>query len=225
MISVIIPALSEAKALPGTLDALFRQRGDFEVIVVDGGSDDSTMDIARADARVKVVSAPRGRALQMNAGATHARGNLLLFLHADTRLPSGSLRLLDEAAADRNAQFGGFMQRFSGSHWGLRLISQLHNWRCKQTGIFYGDQAIFVSRSLFNTVGGFPEWDILEDVALSEKLLEHAKPFLVNRHVVTDSRKFEQMGVWRSLMRCTLILACYELRLPIIGTRFFQPVR
>lgn len=225
MISVIIPALNEAKALPGTLDELFRQRGDFEVILVDGGSDDATLSIARADSRVLAISAPRGRAVQMNAGAARAQGDLLLFLHADTRLPDDSLMFLEEAVAHEGAQFGGFGQQFSGMHRGLQLISRLHNWRCRRTGVFYGDQALFVSRALFRTAGGFPEWSMLEDVGLSEKLLQHTESFLVNRYVITDSRKFEQMGVWRSLLRCALILACHELHLPIIGSRFFQAVR
>jgi len=225
MISVIIPALNEAKALPDTLDALFRQPGDFEVILVDGGSDDSTLSIARADPRVQAVRAPRGRASQMNAGAATARGDMLLFLHADTRLPADGLTRLEQAAAKDGAQFGGFKQQFSGMHRGLQLISRLHNWRCRRTGVFYGDQAIFVARAQFHNIGGFPEWDMLEDVGLSERLLEYTAPFLIDRCVITDSRKFEKMGVWRSLIRCALILACYELRLPIIGTRFFQPIR
>ncbi len=173
MISVIIPALNEAKALPATLQALLGQAGHFEVIVVDGGSTDDTGAIASRYPGVRVLTAARGRAPQMNAGAA---------------------------------------------------VSWLHNRRCAHTGIFYGDQAMFVRRDLFRELGGFPVGD-LEDIALSERILDHCEPRFLDAAVVTDSRKFEQMGPLRSLMRCVIILVCYELRLPLAGRAFFSPIR
>ncbi len=225
MISIIIPALNEERSLPRTLAALHQQCGDFEVIVVDGGSSDRTREIAAADESVRLISSRRGRATQMNAGAGAARGEFLLFLHADTTLPPEALSILNARVARSDCLWGGFRQRFSGDDWRLRLISRLHNWRCRISRVFYGDQAMFVRSALFHALGGFPEQPILEDVALSEKLLSAAKPVLLDEHVMTDARKFLKMGVWRSLGRVFVIMLCYRLRLRIPMQEFFSAVR
>jgi rSAM/selenodomain-associated transferase 2 len=225
MISVIIPALNEERALPDTLASLFAQSGDYEVILVDGGSEDATAEVARAWPLVRVLAAPRGRAPQMNTGARVARGEILLFLHADTLLPPAAVARLNALERDPRCQAGGFHHRFSGSRWPLRVVSWLHNRRCAVTGVFYGDQAMFVRRSLFERLGGFPEQSMLEDVEFSERALAQARPTFLDEFVTTDSRKFEQMGPWRSLARCLLILACYELGLPIRGKAFFAAIR
>jgi rSAM/selenodomain-associated transferase 2 len=225
MISVIIPALNEERALPHTLQHLFSLPGDFEAILVDGGSTDKTIAIARTWPELKILASAPGRAVQMNAGAAAATGDMLLFLHADTFLPPSALVTLDELAGSRHAQWGGFHHRFSGAAASLRIISSLHNLRCKLTGVFYGDQAMFVRRSLFEFLGGFPSTAALEDIMLSESLLEIAMPEFLADHVETDSRKFEQMGALQSFSRCLLILISYELRLPILGQRFFTAIR
>ena len=225
MISVIIPALNEARGLPACLDTLLQQQGEFEVLLADGNSEDGTAEVAGRYPGVRVLTAPRGRALQMNAGAAAAAGELLLFLHADTQLPPGAISRLNALEQDPDFQAGGFLHRFSGTQWPLRFVSWLHNQRCRLTGVFYGDQAMVVRRSMFKLAGGFPEQPILEDVLLSEKLLQLTRPRLLDPPVVTDSRKFERMGPWISLWRCLLILTCYELRLPIRGRAFFTPVR
>lgn len=228
MISVIIPTLNEARALPDTLDALVAQIGDFETIIVDSGSTDRTFDIALEAARdrdrMHVLTAPRGRAEQMNAGAAVARGKLLLFLHADTLLPPGAIEALNVLESDLFCRSGGFRHRFSGEHWTLRTVSWLHNRRCEWTRVFYGDQAMFVRRRLFEDLGGFPAGK-LEDIMLSERLKACGPPRLLDLTVTTDSRKFEQMGPLRSFVRCLLILASYELRLPLLGRAFFAPIR
>lgn len=225
MISIVIPALNEEMALPRTLATLREQRGSFEIIVVDGGSSDRTREIAAAGPRVQLISSARGRAVQMNAGARAARGEILLFLHADSVLPQGSIAMLNALEAHRDCVWGGFRQRFSGDDWRLRLISRLHNWRCRLSRVFYGDQAMFARSALFHALGGFPEQPILEDVALSEKLRAVATPMLLDEHVVTDARKFLKMGIWRSLGRVFIIMLCYELRLPIPAREFFSDVR
>ena len=224
MISVIIPTLNEMKALPGTLDALLGQAGDYEVIVVDGGSTDTTLDIVARYAGLRVLQSQRGRAVQMNAGARLARGEILLFLHADTLLPPNAISELNALELDANCHGGGFHHAFSGRHWTLRAVSWLHNKRCQLTGIFYGDQAMFVRRALFDELGGFPAGE-LEDIVLSEHMRECCTPHFLAACVITDSRKFEQMGPLRSFVRCLLILACYELRLPLRGRAFFAPIR
>ena len=154
MISIIIPALDEEKALPATLARLADQTCEREVIVVDGGSSDATCTIAEAIPGVQLLRAPRGRAVQMNAGARAARGDWLLFLHADTWLPPGGLASIASLPIEVDA--GCFQQRFSGDDWRLRLVSWLHNLRCRQTGVMYGDQAMFVRRTLFDRLVVFP---------------------------------------------------------------------
>lgn len=254
MISVIIPALNEEKALPGTLEALFRQPGDYEAIIVDGGSIDRTSVIvecfgfidgakrihdsspasprtlgasrnARDMERRRLITAPKGRSSQMNAGAKEARGEWLLFLHADTVLPDGALARLNAMEADSTVQAGGFMHRFSGDDWRLRLISCLDNFRCAHSRIIYGDQALFVRRGLFERLGGFPDQPILEDVAFCERVLAVTTPLLLSPPVMTDSRKFVQMGIWRSFARVLMIILHVEFSVPVLPRSFFREVR
>jgi rSAM/selenodomain-associated transferase 2 len=243
MIWVIIPAYNEERALPETLRQLFRQPGRYEVLVVDGGSTDRTKRVCEefgflADpsslthypARL-FLTAPKGRALQMNAGAREAaaRGaapdDWFLFLHADTMLPDGALRRLNDMESDATVQTGGFLHRFSGTDWRLRVISVLDNFRCRHSRIIYGDQAMFVRRSLFEQLGGFPDRPILEDVAFCEKLIRVARPLLLTPPVLTDSRKFVKMGVWRSFARVLLIILHVEFHLPVLPRAFFQDIR
>lgn len=237
MVSVIIPAYNEETALPKTLDELFCQRGRFEVIVVDGGSSDRTREVLREhgfdvtdscstrhSSRV-VLSAPKGRASQMNAGANEAHGEWLLFLHADTVLPAGAIQRLNDWESDEHIQAGGFMHRFSGNDWRLTLISSLDNFRCVRSRIIYGDQALFVRRMLFEQLGGFPNQPILEDVAFCQRLVKATSPVLLSPPVITDGRKFLKMGVWRSFFRVLLIILHVQFRLPVLPRGFFEDVR
>lgn len=225
MISVVIPAFNEQRALPRTLDRLYAQPGEFEVILVDGGSSDGTRAIAERYPGLQIATAPKGRASQMNAGAALARGEWLLFLHADTLLPGDALERILELPA--NVSAGGFRHRFSGSGFSLRLISLVDNIRCNASRIIFGDQAMFVRRSLFRRLGGFPDVERLEDVQFCDRLVKHTRPVLLDRAVVTDSRKFVEQGVWRSLVRVGVILMCVNLgrRLPDFSLRFFEDVR
>ena len=234
MISVVIPAFNEEQALPNTLRALFTQRGDFEVIVVDGGSIDRTIECVQeftlstqysALRSLRLLTAPKGRAPQMNAGAKEATGEWLLFLHADTVLPSGAIQRVNEMEADQAIQAGGFMHQFSGDDWRLKLISFLDNFRCIRSRIIYGDQALFVRRVLFEQLGGFPNRPILEDVAFCERLIAVTTPLLLSSPVVTDARKFLKMGVWRSFLRVLLIILHVEFHLPVLPRAFFQDIR
>jgi rSAM/selenodomain-associated transferase 2 len=230
MIAVIIPTWNEEKALPQSLAQLFRQRGRYRVLVVDGGSTDQTREIAGGDPGIRLLSAPKGRAIQMNAGARAAAkftgpDDWLLFLHADTILPDGALERLNALKADSAVQAGGFQHRFTGRDWRLRLISWLDNLRCRYSHIIYGDQALFVRRALFERVGGFPEQPILEDVALCERLLGETRPILLTPPVLTDARKFVQMGIWRSLGRVLLIIMHVQFRVPVLPRQFFRDIR
>lgn len=223
MISVIIPVLNEEKALPATLQQLFSQPGDFEVLAVDGGSTDNTPALINADGRIRFHSSSTGRASQMNCGARHAQGEWLLFLHADTLLPDKALAAIQ--ALPDTVLAGGFRHRFSGSQRGLRLISWLHNFRCRCTRVFYGDQAMFMRQSLFNELGGFPEVPRLEDLLLGEKIAAVTTPVTMDSYVITDSRKFEQAGIWLSLLRVILIQLSHELKRPTPALKFFANVR
>jgi rSAM/selenodomain-associated transferase 2 len=226
LISVIVPVLDEAAALPATLAHLahaIARHPDAEVIAVDGGSHDATQTLLAAAPWVRRVDAPRGRACQQNAGAAVAQGQVLLFLHADTWLPPEALQSVAAAARAQAFHYGGFRHRFSGEDWRLRAISALHNFRCRKASTFYGDQALFVRRTTFMRLGGFPE-QVAEDIALCEKLKAVAIPVFLADTVVTSSRKFERMGVWRSLGRVLAILLCLRFGRPPPRT-FFADVR
>ncbi|HKY73194.1 MAG TPA: TIGR04283 family arsenosugar biosynthesis glycosyltransferase [Nitrospira sp.] len=239
MVSVVIPAYNEEQALPYTLDLLSRQEGVFEAIVVDGGSHDRTRAIAKSfrfsdeaqdevcvpDPSRRLLTAPKGRATQMNAGAKAANGEWLLFLHADTILPQGAIRRLNEMQPDQTIQAGGFLHQFSGTDWRLGLISFLNNFRCRRSRIIYGDQALFVRRTLFEQIGGFPEQPFLEDVAFCERLIKVTTPLLLSPPVITDARKFVKMGIWHSFARVLLIILHVEFHLPILPLKFFQDIR
>lgn len=234
MISVIIPTYNEEKALPKTLQALFSQPGEFETILVDGGSTDRTPAVVANHisltqhsvlSTIQLITAPKGRASQMNAGAKEAKGEWLLFLHADTILPDGAIQRLNDMETDQSIQAGGFMHQFSGDDWRLKCISFLDNFRCTRSRIIYGDQALFVRRTLFEQLGGFPNQPILEDVAFCERLVKVTTPLLLSPPVVTDARKFIKMGIWRSFVRVLLIILHVEYRLPVLPRAFFQDVR
>jgi rSAM/selenodomain-associated transferase 2 len=198
--SIVVPTLDEAAGLAAHLEALapLRARG-CEIVVVDGGSRDGTPGIARplADA---VLSAPRGRGTQLNAGARAARGELLLFLHADTRLPPGAVEAVRAALGDGEHDWGRFDLEIGGRHPLLRVVARLMSWRSRLTGIATGDQAIFVRRSRFESAGGFPEIPLMEDVALSAALRRAGPPACLRLRVVTSGRRWESRGIVRTIL-------------------------
>lgn len=225
MISIIIPVLNEDKVLAHTLRQFLNQKLAYEIIVVDGGSHDATCEIAKnSQVSTQLIRANKGRAKQMNAGAKHASGDWLLFLHADTLLPTQALSKIENL--DQQVEAGGFRHRFSGQTWGLKIISQIDNFRCKRTRIIYGDQAMFIRRTLFEKIGGYPQCNILEDVYFCLQVKNYTQAILMDDYVVTDSRKFTQIGVWRSFYYLTVILTRIRLGLPVADNYpFFKDIR
>ena len=190
-LSVVVPVLNEAGGIRAALEALapLRARGH-EVIVVDGGSSDGTAELA-AGLCDRVVIASRGRASQMNAGARAATGDMLLFLHADTRLPPRAEELVLNSSI-----WGRFDVRIEGRSRLLKLVAWAMNLRSRLTGIATGDQAIFVRRDAFP---GFPEIALMEDVALSKLLKRRGAPACLRARVVTSGRRWESRGVLRTI--------------------------
>ncbi|WP_444902902.1 TIGR04283 family arsenosugar biosynthesis glycosyltransferase [Microbulbifer sp. CnH-101-E] len=198
--SVIVPLLNEREQLP-KLVAQLRELVAYsscEIILVDGGSSDGSAEIAAA-AGLRVIQSQRGRALQMNAGASVACGSWLLFLHADTRLPQGALSAIASASV-RGAQWGRFNIRISGDSLWFPLISTMINWRSRLSGIATGDQAIFVRRSLFNEVGGYARQPLMEDIELSRQLLKIVRPHCLRQRVTTSGRRWQKFGIWRTVL-------------------------
>ena len=199
-LSIILPVLNEAPEIVGALEALRGLRGrGAEVIVVDGGSTDATALLAGGLADFVIASACR-RATQMNAGAGIARGDVLLFLHADTRLPEDADQFLRDGLARSGRAWGRFDVMIEGGHPLLRIIATAMNWRSRLTGIATGDQAMFVTRGAFRHVGGFPEIALMEDIALSRHLKRVSRPLCLAARVATTGRRWKQHGVWRTML-------------------------
>ena len=199
-LSIIMPVLDEGDGIAGALDPLAELRGlGVEVIVIDGGSHDATVQRARLRAD-HVLSAPRGRALQMNAGAAKASGDVLLFLHADTRLPPEAERLVLDGLARSTHQWGRFDVTIEGRHPMLAVIAFTMNLRSRMTGIATGDQAIFVRRATFERLGGYPLLPLMEDVALCRALKRVGRMVALRETALTSARRWQRHGVGRTVV-------------------------
>lgn len=203
-ISVIVPVLNEAACLPFTLKQLqpLRQLGH-EVIVVDGGSTDSSLTLAEDSADCVVISKP-GRAIQMNYGASVASGDVFLFLHADTILPNDAKKLITSRV--ESYFWGYFSVRLSSKKLIFRIIGKMISWRSRWSSIATGDQAIFVERNIFNAIGGFPEIELMEDIAISRLLKNERLPVVFKSTVLTSNRRWEKRGV------VSTVLLMWQLR-------------
>ncbi|EXI87131.1 MAG: Poly-beta-1,6-N-acetyl-D-glucosamine synthase [Candidatus Accumulibacter regalis] len=209
-LSLILPVLNEAPTLATQLAQLqcLRARGA-ELLVVDGGSSDGTLALA-ADGADRLLDSPRGRALQMNAGARASRGEVLLFVHADTTLPRDADALI-RAAIVGGATWGRFDVTIASRHRLLRIVAAMMNWRSRLTGIATGDQAIFVRREAFLAVGAFPELALMEDIALCKRLKAIASPACLRARVSTSGRRWEKHGVLRTIVLMWRLRASYFL--------------
>ena len=213
-LSIILPVLNEAAQIETRLNALtpLRDAGT-QIILADGGSTDDTAAIAAPHCDA-VVLAPSGRASQMNAGAAQANGGVLLFLHADTRLPEDAMQLVLKGLARSCAAWGRFDVTIEGRSRWLPLIAALMNLRSRLTGVATGDQAFFIRREVFDALGGFPDIALMEDVAMSRSLKSVSAPLCLRAKVVTSGRRWDQNGALRT------ILLMWRLRLAFwLGSR------
>lgn len=210
-ISVIIPVLNEAGRIGSTLAAV--QNGcNVEAIVVDGGSQDGTVAIAKS-LDVQVVSAA-GRARQMNAGAQVATGDILLFLHGDTRLPAGFDRMVTSALSQPGTIAGAFELRIEGNFWGRVAVEKMVNWRSHTLGMPYGDQAIFLKASVFHEIGGFPDLPIMEDFELMLRLRRLGRIAIIPTPVLTSGRRWQKLGVVKTTLINQAVIIGYFLGVP-----------
>jgi rSAM/selenodomain-associated transferase 2 len=199
-LSIIIPALDEGANIAACLKHLapLRTRGA-QIVVVDGGSRDDTVQRALPLADI-VISAPRGRAGQLNAGAGKASGTTLLFLHADTRLPDHADTVIEGGMRDSRRIWGRFDVRIAGSHPLLPVIAWFMNQRSRLTAIATGDQGIFATRAAFDRAGGFPAIQLMEDIALCKALKKLGPPLCLRARITTSGRRWEQRGAFTTIM-------------------------
>jgi rSAM/selenodomain-associated transferase 2 len=199
-LSIIIPTLDEEPLIVATLESLadLRRRGH-EIIVADGGSSDATAALARGLAD-RIVCSPAGRAEQMNAGARAAAGDVLLFLHADSRLPAGADRLVLQGLAASGRAWGRFDVQIAGSHPLLPLVERMMNLRSRLTRICTGDQGIFVRREVFEAIGGYPRQELMEDIAIGARLRRVSAPLCLRERCLTSARRWENHGVLRTIV-------------------------
>ena len=196
MLSVIIPTYNEENQIAGCLESLVSQEGEFEIILVDGGSADRTLEIAKSFSNIKILKSEKGRARQMNYGASQAKGQVLWFVHADSKVSPGSLQQINEAQAGAfrfAIDDSGFLFRLI--EWGTRIRSEIFK-------VPYGDQGIFVNQQLFKELGGFDDSAPMEDLYLVRKLRQATKLKIIKFPLLTSSRKWREKGIF-----CT---ACYH---------------
>lgn len=200
MLTIIIPTLNEGRTLTRLLPHVIATCPQAEIIVVDGGSSDDTPEVASRFPRVRFVASARGRAEQMNAGAQAAQGDVLLFLHADTFLPPGAQAAIRAALPDPEVVGGHFDVRFDSERPIFRMIAALMNLRSRLSGICTGDQAIFVRRQVFETMGGYPEIPLMEDVECTRRLKRQGRLACLRSQVTTSARKWEREGILRTIV-------------------------
>lgn len=209
-VSIIIPIFNEAANLPQLFENITSlDPAPQQVLIIDGGSTDNSTVIAQNIIKTLIVNNPSaidwqviesnaGRAVQMNAGATLAISEILLFLHADTQLPNYAITEITSAVM--RAKWGRFDVHLDSSEWMLKVVSQMMNWRSRLSGIATGDQAIFVERKLFEQLGGYPNQALMEDVEISKRLKAVGKPACLKSNVITSARRWEKHGNWRTIV-------------------------
>ncbi|MGH4000418.1 MAG: TIGR04283 family arsenosugar biosynthesis glycosyltransferase [Pseudonocardiaceae bacterium] len=194
-VSIVVPALNEATRIEGCLQRLRSDFSECELVVVDGGSTDATFDLAAQYARA--IRCPAGRAVQMNAGAAVSSGDILWFIHVDCRIPANALGLLRQAMQDPRVVGGGLQLRFDQRTVGLDYLAASSNQRARRLHWIFGDQAMFVRRDVFDSVGGFPELPLMEDLEMSRILRRRGRLAVLPVTVTASARRLVEQGPWR----------------------------
>ncbi len=222
MISVIIPILNEAYTLDSSLRNLFDQPGEFEIVVADGGSSDGTLEILNDYPAVKLIRSGGGRARQMNEGAREARGEILLFLHADTTLPENALLEIEEALADSSVAAGSFSLEFDHPGRFFRILAIFA--RINHPFFTYGDQGLFLRAGTFRRIGGYKEIPVMEDVEIQERLRKIGRFIKLREPVVTSARRYLRNGPLRQHLITTGVVLLYHLGVParLLGRRYYR---
>lgn len=204
--AVVIPTLDESRVIGGTVGHIRHMNPAADIVVADGGSGDGTVQEAR-QAGARIVRAPCGRGPQMNAGAELAEGDVLIFLHADTRLPANAFPLLESAFARPDVQVGTFRLGFDERHWLLAIFTFFSRFDSVLTT--FGDQCIVIRRDLFQALGRFPEWPLFEDLALLQAARRRTRVHSFPAQVVTSARRFREGGIIRHSLRNAWYVAQY----------------
>lgn len=212
MISIIIPVFNEEKGLADCLDKITSQASSYELIIVDGGSTDKTCQIATSYPKAQVISATKGRGSQMNQGAKIAKGDWLLFLHADTFLEPNTIEKLSQFVTNPNLQVACFWHKFDSYHPWMQIVSLIHNLRFRWTGVIYGDQCMFIRRDFFEKLGGFRESIVMEDIEISIRILKSTTPICLPINAITSSRKFYSLGIYRATFHVLKLMYRYGRR-------------
>ncbi len=221
-ISVIIPTLNEESQIEKTLLSVMKQEGDYEVYVVDGGSIDNTVTIAKKYA--SVINSQRGRANQMNAGARQCTGDVLLFLHGDTLLPDNAFREIRKRMSDTTVAGGSFYIAFDADNFILRGVSFITRFNFRL--FHFGDQGIFVRRDVFQKIRGYKEMPIMEDYEFYKRLGKQGKVILIRMPVISSARRFVKKGVIRQLLINKFVVLAYWAGLDIQTIkRFYDDMR
>ncbi len=210
-ISVIIPVYKEENSINKTIENLFMQSIDIEIIVSDSEENVSTLKVIN-DNRIKKIQSTKGRSLQMNEGSKHATGDILLFLHADTLLPDKAFDKIIEIMSNKNIIAGAFNLGINSQKKIFRLIEKISSFRSKITKIPYGDQAIFINKNYFESTGRYKEYPLMEEVELMQRIKKDQKKiFIINEKVQTSARRWEKEGVIYCTLRNWLLIVSYFL--------------
>jgi rSAM/selenodomain-associated transferase 2 len=209
MVSIIIPVLNEEKAIPALMNNLAAQEGKCEIIIVDGGSTDQSLEICKNYNNLTVITSEKGRADQMNKGAEIAGGDVLLFLHADTLLPPGGIGAIEAAMVEEETVGGSFYLKFDMENLAFRFFSVFT--RINSAYLTYGDQGIFIKKSVFEEIGAFKQLPILEDFEIQKRLRKKGRFIKLPLPVTTSARRFLHNGIFKQQLLNIALLCAYEL--------------
>ncbi len=215
-LSFIIPVFHEADTIQRRIDALYQQFPDdeFEIIVVDGELSSTTLHAIKYPKVIKLTSPP-GRGIQLNIGAHAAHGDMLIFLHADTQLPTDALQEVRRILSDDRFVAGAFALRFNSRHWGMKLINITASWRYRLTRYPYGDQAIFMTKTYFEHIGGYADIPIMEDLDLMRRIKQRGDKICISKAtVLTSARRWETEGIIYSTLRTWLLASLFCVGVP-----------